>query len=329
MGRITPSTPSAGSVVGAPSAESAHVSGIGSPRVFAREILPRATAAFAESTATTGPSGPGPRFDHGCVPIRFSGPPHGAIAGLAFVVRTATQPSRAARRVKYMAVPKWLESRTPTTPTPWTRARSTASARARSVSTWPMPCRPSSATRGPVSLSTTGSVRAVMAPLRSRATYQGRRSRPCDWCPQRSAWTRLSATSRASGSGTPELMSTWLPKRRRASGAIRSPATGAPFLGGVVYMLAYTTESAESVDVQHAGAGPGTARAAGGVPDRDRRQRVRLGPGRAGVPALRRLLGRGGRGPVPLLRALRRRRRLRGAQGDAALRAVAGLRRAH
>ena len=45
------------------------------------------------------PSGPGAAIDHGLVPITFSRPPHGAIAGLAFVVRTATQPSRAARRV--------------------------------------------------------------------------------------------------------------------------------------------------------------------------------------------------------------------------------------
>ena len=71
------------------------------------------------STATTRPSGPGAAIDHGLVPSRFSRPPQGAIAGLALVVRTATQPSWAARRVKYMAVPKWLELRTPTTPTPW------------------------------------------------------------------------------------------------------------------------------------------------------------------------------------------------------------------
>src|SRR3954452_5558655 len=93
IGRITPSTPSAGSVVGAPSRVSAQVSGIGSPRVFAREILPRAPAVLAMSTATTRPPGPGAAIDHGFVPITLSRPPHGAIAGLALVVRTATQPS--------------------------------------------------------------------------------------------------------------------------------------------------------------------------------------------------------------------------------------------
>src|SRR3954451_2606205 len=181
------------------------------------------------STATTRPSGPGAAMDHGLVPSRFSRPPHGAMAGLALVVRTATTPSRAARRVNHMAVPKWLELRTPTTPTPCCRARSVASARARSVSTWPTPSRPSRSTSGPVSLSTAGSVTARTAPLRSRATYQGSRSRPCDPCPQRSACTRLSATSAASSSGTPTAASTAAAKERRSSGAIRVIQ---PSLGG-------------------------------------------------------------------------------------------------
>src|SRR3954447_10327568 len=181
------------------------------------------------STAMTRPPAPGAAIDHGFVPSAFSRPPQGAIAGLALVVSTATQPSAAARRVKYIAVPKWLEWRTPTTPPPCSRARATASMRARSVSTWPMPSRPSSSTRGPVSERTTGSVRTRIAPLRSRATYQGRRSRPCDWCPQRSACTRLSATSAASSSGTPTAASTAAAKERRSPGAIRVIQ---PSLGG-------------------------------------------------------------------------------------------------
>ena len=36
-----------------------------------------------------------------------------------------------------------------------------------------------------------------------RATYQDRRITPCDWWPQRSAWTSVSAASRASASGMP------------------------------------------------------------------------------------------------------------------------------
>src|SRR3954462_9974338 len=120
---MTPSTPSAGGGGGAPPAVRAQVSGIGSPRFFARYTFPRATAVLAMSTATTRPPGAGAAIDHGLVPSRFSRPPQGAMAGLALVVRTATQPSSAARRVKYMAVPKCLELRTPTTPTPWVRAR--------------------------------------------------------------------------------------------------------------------------------------------------------------------------------------------------------------
>src|SRR4051794_3999493 len=90
IGSTTPSTPSAGSVVGAPSAVSAHDSGMDSPRLRARWILPRATAVFAMSRAITRPSGPVAAMDHGLVPSRFSRPPHGAMAGLALVVRTAT-----------------------------------------------------------------------------------------------------------------------------------------------------------------------------------------------------------------------------------------------
>ena len=48
------------------------------------------------------------------MPTVFWRPPHGAIAGLALVDRKATQPARAAIRVKYSAVPKWLELRSAT-----------------------------------------------------------------------------------------------------------------------------------------------------------------------------------------------------------------------
>src|SRR4051794_41581930 len=139
---MTPSTPSAGSVVGAPSAVRAQVSGIGSPRFFARYTFPRATAVFAMSTATTRPPGAGAAIDHGLVPSTFSRPPHGAIAGLALVVSTATQPSAAARRVKYMAVPKWLEWRAPATPTPCSRGAGAARQPAPPVGTPPQPPPP-------------------------------------------------------------------------------------------------------------------------------------------------------------------------------------------
>ena len=39
-------------------------------------------------------------MDQGLVPMLLRRPPHGAIAGLAFVTRMATQPASAAIRVK-------------------------------------------------------------------------------------------------------------------------------------------------------------------------------------------------------------------------------------
>src|SRR3954453_10731751 len=265
------------------------------------------------STATTRPSGPGAAIDHGLVPSTFSRPPHGAMAGLALVVRTATQPSCAARRVQYIAVPKWLELRTPTAPTPCLRARSTAVVRACSVSTWPMPSRPSRSTSGPVSESTTGSLRALIAPERSRAAYQGRRSTPCDWCPQRSACTRLSATSAASSSGTPWRVSTCAANVRRWSGDRRD--TGPPLddVRRSVYSLCTATR--EDGDVQPGGADGGPAGPARGVPRRHGGQRGGLGTGRAGLPAVRHLLGGRRREPLRPVRALHRRRGVRRPQG--------------
>jgi len=42
----------------------------------------------------------GAAIDHGLVPTVLRRPPQGAMAGLALVLRMATQPSRAAMRVK-------------------------------------------------------------------------------------------------------------------------------------------------------------------------------------------------------------------------------------
>ena len=50
-------------------------------------------------------------MDQGLVPMAFTRPPHGAMAGLALVNNSATHPDSAARRVKYAAIPKWLEFR--------------------------------------------------------------------------------------------------------------------------------------------------------------------------------------------------------------------------
>src|SRR5918992_2729707 len=98
MGRISPSRAAAGSVVGAPSASTAQPAGIGSPRCLARYTLPRATAVLAMSMTRTSWPPAGAAIDHGLVPTVLRRPPQGAMAGLALVVRMATQPSRAAIR---------------------------------------------------------------------------------------------------------------------------------------------------------------------------------------------------------------------------------------
>jgi hypothetical protein len=49
--------------------------------------------------------------------------PTGAMAGLAFVARKVTHAACAAISVKYIAVPKWLDFRTPTAPMPCTFER--------------------------------------------------------------------------------------------------------------------------------------------------------------------------------------------------------------
>ena len=80
-------------------------------------------------------------------------------------------------------MPKWFEFRTATPAMPCARARSIPRSTARAVRTWPMPWCPSSTTSGPESVTTVGRVTGSIAPLRSRAVYQGRRSIPCDESP--------------------------------------------------------------------------------------------------------------------------------------------------
>src|SRR5438067_3667089 len=192
---------------------------------------------------TTVPYEPaGAAIDHGLVPIAFSRPPQGAIAGLALVARKATQPASAALRVKYAAVPKWFELRTEMPATPCARARSTPVATARSARTWPMPSWPSRTTRGPVSVTVTGSLTVRIAPLRRRATYQGSRRRPCEEWPHSSATTRLSASSSASRSGTPRDVTTRVPN---------SVSTGASTVYETITLLfegQYVEQYTEAVD---------------------------------------------------------------------------------
>src|SRR4051794_41295093 len=101
------------------------------------------------STATIRPSAPGAAIDHGLVPSTFSRPPQGAIAGLALVVRTATQPSCAARRVPYIALPQWVGFRPPATPAPRGGARPAAGGRGRPVRPRPAPPPPPRTARRP------------------------------------------------------------------------------------------------------------------------------------------------------------------------------------
>ena len=96
-------------------------------RFWARYIFPRATPELAISI-TIGPYfPPGTAMDQGLVPIFFFIPPHGAILGPALLIRMVMQPCVAPIRVKYIQVPKWLELRTDTTPTPCSFARETDS----------------------------------------------------------------------------------------------------------------------------------------------------------------------------------------------------------
>ena len=180
---------------------------------------------------------------------------------------------------------------------------------------------------------TAGSVTARMAPERIRAAYQGSRRKPCDWWPHRSACTRLSATRAASSSRDAEGGEdprAELPQRVRRDPCLGHDEPLVPLLYSVLYTVRHTTTPTESEDgdVQPGGPDGGAAGAAGGVPRRHDGERRGVGARRAGVPALRRLVGRGRPEPLLPLRALRRRRGLRGAQGVPALRAVADGRRA-
>ena len=190
-----------------------------------------------------------------------------------------------------------------------------------------MPSRPSSRTQR-AGVGEDRRVGDARAWRRSAAgpTYQGSRRKPCDWWPQRSACTRLSATRAASsvrdaeGGEHPRA-------ERPAARPARSGATWRPPLASscrcCIQYLHTTAREREDGDVQPDGADGGAARTARGVPRRHGRERGGLGAGRAGVPAVRRLLGRRRREPLRPLRALHRRRGVRGAQGRAALRAVA------
>ena len=87
---------------------------------------------------------------------------------------------------------------------------------------------PSSTTSGPESVTTVGRVTGSIAPLRSRAVYQGRRSIPCEECPHSSAVTRLSASRRASAAGTPTAARMPVPRVIRSWGATVRVAIAAP-----------------------------------------------------------------------------------------------------
>lgn len=125
------------------------------------------------------------------------------MAGLALVDRNATHPACAAMSVKYMAVPMWLESRGATAPAPCALGRWIASSIARAAGTWPIASRPSITATAPASTAKPGRATGSHTPARNRATCQDRRMTPWDRWPHKSAWTSVSAASRASASGIP------------------------------------------------------------------------------------------------------------------------------
>ncbi len=138
----------AGSSVGRPSPSSAHPSGIFSPRRSGPVDLaarghagrhvenegPRGAVAIAAAVAIARQR-PGPSS--------FWRPPHGASAGDELVNTRLTMPASAACRTAHAAMPKWLDPRTDTSPTPQARAMSTAAATARCVARNPKPLCPS------------------------------------------------------------------------------------------------------------------------------------------------------------------------------------------
>ena len=143
-------------------------------------------------------------MDQGLVPMSFSRPPQGAIAGEALVVRMATQPSAA-------ALPGEVHGGTEVVGIAHAYGADPVDAGpghgfgAGAFGVGPGRCRPcrQAAISPRCQQAFLAVVAAFMAPWRSRSTYQGSLRTPWDWCPHRSAWVRLSAMRAASAAGTP------------------------------------------------------------------------------------------------------------------------------
>ena len=199
--------------------------------------------------------------------------------------------------MKYIAVPKWLELRTPTTPTPWVRARSTASRAG------PLGEHLADAVAA-VEQHAAGRCRTRTAGSVTRAHGAGAQPGGVPGQPQEAV--RLvapevglhEAVGDQGGVVRPGRRGRRAPARRtsrRVSGAIRARHAGPLLVAScpMLYTVLHTTtREREDGDVQPGGADGGAARTAGGVPRRHGRQRGGVGAGRAGVPAVRRLLGR-------------------------------------
>ena len=204
-----------GSVVGAPSASMAQLAGSVRPSAAPR----RSCRGRRRCWRCRAPPGrgepPGVAIDQGLAPTVFSRPPHGAIAGLPLVVRMPTQPVRghAAGPVGGGAEVVAVADRDHADAVLAGAPDRLGAGAVGDDLTDPVAAvehRDRAARRRRVSVSVTGRI----TPDRRRATYQSRRSMPCEGWPHRSAVTRLSLTSRASGSGYTDRAAE--PRRRRS-----------------------------------------------------------------------------------------------------------------
>jgi len=94
-------------------------------------------------------------------------------------------------------MPKWLELRTATTPTSWSRALAMARRMATLPATWPMPLLPSTSAVVAPSRSIVGVAAASSTPASISRTYCGRRATPWLSMPRASLATSTVAATPA------------------------------------------------------------------------------------------------------------------------------------
>jgi len=210
VGRSSPESASAGSVVGRPSASVAQVAGISRPSDFARRIFPSAASDSAMSRTTGSPTARGIPMARGLLPTTGAAPPGAGIRGLVLAAATPMQPAAVAASTKRNAPPKWNAWRTVTSPMPCCCALPTASAMAASPVRTPRPCPASSSATAPRSTIVSGCSLSDTDPRAIRSRYIGTSISPCEPMPRWSASTRAAATACAASSERPAVRNSML-----------------------------------------------------------------------------------------------------------------------